>query len=72
LERVKALARSGAVRPRYLRGTEAWSIVRYPAGRRCPIAFFDVPRDEDISPEARQWLDDLFTTVANTALREDW
>lgn len=35
------------------------------------MAFFDVPRDEDISPEARQWLDDLFTTVANTALRED-
>ena len=23
------------------------------------MAFFDIPRDEDISPEARQWLDEL-------------
>ncbi len=23
------------------------------------MAFFDVPRDEDITPEARQWLDEL-------------
>jgi hypothetical protein len=23
------------------------------------MAFFDIPKDEDITPEARQWLDEL-------------
>ena len=36
------------------------------------MAFFDVPKDEDISPEARHWLDELRRLRGVEALPQSW
>lgn len=36
------------------------------------MAFFDVPRDEDITPEARQWLDELKRLRGVETLPRSW
>ena len=36
------------------------------------MAFFDVPRDEDITPEARQWLDELKRLRGIDTIPKSW
>ena len=36
------------------------------------MAFFDIPRDEDIAPEARQWLDELKRLRGVETLPQSW